>query len=503
LDARDKTKRVAIACQGGGSHTAFTAGALKKILEKGHERHDFVAFSGTSGGAVCALLAWYALLEYGEGEAGARETGRLLDKFWLKDNAARDVPERLLNDWLVGWLRWQKMTGLLVEGSPNAFSDYWQGRLRRVLEENVPFGKINGELVKPSSPKLFVGAVNVLTGEFGVFASHRRERAASSGAGSSISPASSWVFNEDPESGIGVDAILASAAIPPIFRAVRIGGSVYWDGLFSQNPPVRELLNAQPDEIWVIQINQSRMAPRPKEPEPGDEPTSVVEILDRRNALAGNLSLNQELRHLEEINELVEELGEGEDLKDKRLRLEKKGREYKPTVVRQIEMSWPLGATSKLDRSPSFIRRMMGYGERRAEEFFGALAFEEMWASRNPDAVLGFFAEDAEIHLGAPFRDRASYKGEQEIRDFVWEHLTNNDVRIDPTKKEVVGEAVTWMVRISPHLSNAERNAEPAEGTVEALFEGGKIRSLTFVPSKESPTMSTADGAPPRGDGFA
>jgi len=65
LDARDKTKRVAIACQGGGSHTAFTAGALKKILEKGHERHDFVAFSGTSGGAVCALLAWYALLEYG------------------------------------------------------------------------------------------------------------------------------------------------------------------------------------------------------------------------------------------------------------------------------------------------------------------------------------------------------------------------------------------------------------------------------------------------------
>lgn len=85
----------------------------------------------------------------------------------------------------------------------------------------------------------------------------------------------------------------------------------------------------------------------------------------------------------------------------------------------------------------------------------------------------------------------------------MWEHLTNNDVRIDPTKKEVVGEAVTWMVRISPHLSNAERNAEPAEGTVEALFEGGKIRSLTFVSSKESPTMSTADGAPPRGDGFA
>jgi NTE family protein len=248
LDGREKTRRVAIACQGGGSHAAFTAGTLKKMLEEGHERYDFVAFSGTSGGAVCALLAWYALIEHGKGEAGARKAGHLLDKFWVEDNAAKDPPERLLNDWLIGWLRWQKSTGLLVEGSPNAFSDYWQDRLRRALKENVPFGEINEELIKPSSPRLFVGAVNVLTGEFGVFTSHRRERVASSGA-------SSWVFNGDRESGISVDAVLASAAIPPIFRAVRIGRSVYWDGLFSQNPPVRELLDAQPDEIWVIQIN--------------------------------------------------------------------------------------------------------------------------------------------------------------------------------------------------------------------------------------------------------
>lgn len=250
---------------------------------------------------------------------------------------------------------------------------------------------------------------------------------------------------------------------------------MYWDGLFSQNPPIRELLDTQPDEIWVIRINASRMVPRPGKPAPGDEPTSVVDIWDRRNALAGNLSLNQELRHVEEINELVEELGEGKGLRNKRLRLEKKGKEYKPVVVRQIEMSWPLGAASKLDRNPSFILKMMGYGEQRGGEFFGALAFEEVWASRDPDAVLGFFAEGAEVSLGAPlFRDHASYKGERQIRDFVRERLANDDVRIDPTKKEVVGEAVTWTVRISPHLSGAGRDTEPAEGTVEAVFERGK-----------------------------
>ncbi len=59
------TRRVAIACQGGGSHTAFTAGTLKKLLEdKGEEGHEYqiVALSGTFGGSICALLAWYGLL---------------------------------------------------------------------------------------------------------------------------------------------------------------------------------------------------------------------------------------------------------------------------------------------------------------------------------------------------------------------------------------------------------------------------------------------------------
>jgi FAD/FMN-containing dehydrogenase len=58
-------RRVAIACQGGGSHTAFTAGVLKKLLkEKVEGKHDYevVALSGTSGGAICALLAWYGFL---------------------------------------------------------------------------------------------------------------------------------------------------------------------------------------------------------------------------------------------------------------------------------------------------------------------------------------------------------------------------------------------------------------------------------------------------------
>jgi hypothetical protein len=82
----------------------------------------------------------------------------------------------------------------------------------------------------------------------------------------------------------------------------------------------------------------------------------------------------------------------------------------------------------------------------------------------------------------------------------VREYLANNDVRVDLTKKEVVGEAVMWTVRISPHLSEDEQDVEPAEGTVEAVFDGAKIRSLTFAPSERRTTPSVTDSAPPGGD---
>ncbi|MFC7006412.1 hypothetical protein [Halalkalicoccus salilacus] len=46
----DDAPRIAIACQGGGSHTAFTAGVLGRLLREREDRaFEPVAFSGTSG----------------------------------------------------------------------------------------------------------------------------------------------------------------------------------------------------------------------------------------------------------------------------------------------------------------------------------------------------------------------------------------------------------------------------------------------------------------------
>jgi NTE family protein len=303
-----------------------------------------------------------------------------------------------------------------------------------MLERRVDFGALR---VQPAGtyPVLFVGAVDVLSGEFRAFDS-RQDR-------------------------ISADTILASAAIPTLFRSVRLDGGTYWDGLFSQNPPVRELADEGPDAIWVIQIN-------PGETE--EEPKRVAEIADRRNELAGNLSLYQELGFVEKIDQMLEQ---GHIAR---------GGKYKQIVVRVIELSRSrfsrsLGTASKLNRDPRFIRDLISHGEARAEEFLTALAFEDAWNSGNPTTVMGFFADDATLQVAAPFPGAGRYTGRAQIGSFVTQHLAG-EVRIDLTKKQVAHNGVTWSVSKAAGEGSTDGTAPRPEGLAEAVFRAGRIRSL-------------------------
>jgi len=312
-----QTKRIAIACQGGGSHTAFTAGVLRTLLRELDASHRIVGLSGTSGGAICALLAWYGLLR------GDRKLGiELLRSFWTRNAAALPF-DALVNLALVSINRLRGSIAL-PEISPYFFPETARFQLKRLLEELVPFAELPN-LVHRGSPGLLIGAVEVRSGLFTVFRGTQ----------------------------LRVEHILASAAVPNLFRAMHIDGAVYWDGLFSQNPPVREFLSEiedasdKPDEIWIVQINPQAVAA---------EPVRVQEIEDRRNELAGNLSLNQEIAFIERVNKWT---AKGWLPKER----------FKPVLVRRIALGLDLDYASKLDRSSEFIATLMAHGEAVARDF--------------------------------------------------------------------------------------------------------------------------------------
>jgi NTE family protein len=302
---------VAIACQGGGSHTAFTAGVLHRLLSGSNYR--VVAVSGTSGGAICALLTWYGLQTGGPAEAG-----RLLERFW-QDNSATNLSDRAVNLWLVALAELEGRIVLPVV-SPYAYPELARRALTELLTRHVDFDRVAQLQESPTAeqPLLLIGAVDVATGTHRAFSSRCRE--------------------------ITLNAVLASAAVPPLFRAVRHDGSWYWDGLFSQNPPVRELPDAGPEEIWVIRVNPRTRATEPK---------TIADIADRRNELSGNLSLEQEMYFISKVNEWAPRLGSP----------------YRHIELREIALDLDLDLASKLDRSPAIIRRLFHDGQRQAHRF--------------------------------------------------------------------------------------------------------------------------------------
>jgi len=332
--ASSKPKSVAIACQGGGSHTAFTAGVLQTLLnDLDTSQYRIHGLSGTSGGALCATLAWYGLLL---GDAG--NGARLLESFWQK-MSANDITDFLSNQFLVGLQRNHNVFAT-PEISPYLLPNTGQEFLAQTLKEHINFERLPA-LVSAASPILVIGAVDVLSGDFAAFSSMATR----------------------PDFGISLDALLASAAIPELFRAVRIGKGVYWDGLFSQNPPIRGFLSgrqsrdAKPDEIWVIQINPETRS---------SEPKSASDIDDRRNELSGNLSLNQELFFIRQTNEWLHKKWLNAD-------------HIKHIEIRHICLEDQLDYPSKLDRSPAFINKLMAEGRRQGSEFLARLEKIQPW----------------------------------------------------------------------------------------------------------------------------
>lgn len=348
--------RIAIACQGGGSQTAFTAGVLKSLFEHGIEQtHEIVALTGTSGGALNAALAWNGMLRNAQGES--IPVHKRIDDFWRELKA--DSPmEQFLDHLNTNFIRGVGAGHLpKFESSPSSHvsqfvqqaASYLVPRtnyldFQGLIESHIRFDDIPS-LLKPNSPTLMMGAANVQSGKLKIFNSR--------------------------QDAISVETVLASAAIPSVFPAVQIGDEFYWDGLFSSNPPISPVIRPVymgkdrfPDEIWIVLIDPLRYQ---------KVPTAPAEILERRTQMTSNISLIQDLEKVALLSVIIEADGFKEGY------LEGLGyanaKHLKFRLIKISEQVQPhLDYASKLSRDPKLIDMLMDDGARQVESLLSSLS---------------------------------------------------------------------------------------------------------------------------------
>src|SRR5712691_9334070 len=263
--ASDGLKRINLALQGGGAHGAFTWGVLDHLLEDG--RFVISGISGTSAGAMNAVM-----LADGLARGGPDEARKRLAEFWRAASLSGDLPgvQRAVIDRLFSFLPYDTSPAQLWFNALSRFLSPYDlnplniNPLKELIERFVDFDAIR----RQPGLELFISATNVHNGEVRIFT--RAEATA--------------------------EAVMASACLPLLFRAVEIDGVSYWDGGYSGNPALIPFLRATASEdVLIVQINpRERMK----------TPTRTREILSRINEINFNESLLSELRAVAFVNRL-------------------------------------------------------------------------------------------------------------------------------------------------------------------------------------------------------
>jgi NTE family protein len=319
----NKRKKINLALQGGGAHGAFTWGVLDHLLAD--DRLEISGISGASAGAINAVM-----VADGLARGGVEEARKRLADFWRAASAGGDLPplQRAVTDRLFTLLPFAARP---MQNWFEAMSHYFSPYELNPLDINPLNGLIarfvDFDAVRGSDLELFISTTNVHTGRLRIF----------------------------PREKITADVVMASAALPFLFRAVEIDGVPYWDGGYMGNPAIFPFLHAtDAEDVLVIQINPIMRATTPR---------TSSEIINRLNEITFNSALISELRNMDFVNQLIDDgrlpRGDGKD-------------RYRRLNIHRIDLG-PLGtrlaASSKMKTDYDFLDVLHRAGQRAAGKF--------------------------------------------------------------------------------------------------------------------------------------
>ncbi len=261
-------KRLNLALQGGGAHGAFTWGVIDRLLEDG--RIEIGSVSGTSAGAMNAVTLACGLMEGGGPYARER-----MGEFWRAvSESARYSPLRAhpfdprpADEGHVSatpMVLFDLMTRLV---SPYQFNPLDFNPLREVLEQSIDFKRLR----RDCPVELHIAATDVATGKPKIFRTAE----------------------------LTVDCLLASACLPQLHKAVKIGRRHYWDGGYSANPPILPLVETgAAEDTLIVQLDPAIEA---------EVPTDARAIIARVSRLTFGAPLQREIQAIERLRALAAE----------------------------------------------------------------------------------------------------------------------------------------------------------------------------------------------------
>lgn len=248
---------------GGAARGAYEAGVLRYLA------HDFARETGVSpwfdvvcGTSVGALHACFVGATIDVLDASTR----LLVERWRElelDRVVRFSPRE------VARFAWSAVGGALAHdaeesGPPRRLGGLVDTRaLERFVLGSVPWSRIGQNLDRGALDALTVTTTHVASGDTVIFVDTRRELPR---------------WSHDPHvrarpARIGPWHALASAAIPLMFPAMPLGGSLYVDGGLRQNTPLSPALRMGVERVLVVALRPA--------PVPAPAATHAAEALGR------------------------------------------------------------------------------------------------------------------------------------------------------------------------------------------------------------------------------
>jgi NTE family protein len=325
--------KTGVVLTGGGARAAYQVGVLRAIADMYPDwSHPFSVIIGTSAGAINAMAV--------AGNRGLfRHNIDHLEKIW-----SELTMERVFRADTISLMRSfsdvaRKLISASAESGPVSFLN--NAPLRKMLELEIDFDSIRNTIRAGHIDAVGLNACGYASGQNVCFFE-------------GAEGLEGWSLGQraGTHTELGIDHIMASSAIPTLFRPVKINREYFGDGVTRQMAHISPALRLGAQKVLVIGVSANAMCPPVRQDKPG-MPTLTQVLAHVFNGMFLD-TLDYDIDRSRLINRLLELIPEE--------RLKESGLDLSPVDILEISPSEPVNdiAMKYVDTMPLVLRRLTG-----------------------------------------------------------------------------------------------------------------------------------------------